>query len=108
MLKKKFAAKASTCRVTFELPPEAAQESAFLCGDFNDWALDATPLTRRKDGRFSTTVTLEVGQQYRYRYWVDGARWENDWEADAYVPNGFGGDDSLIDLTPPSGNGSKH
>ncbi len=99
MPKKTFAAKSRTCRVTFELPAEGALESAFLCGDFNDWALDANPLTRRKDGRFSTTITLDAGKQYRYRFWVDAARWENDWEADAYVPNGFGGEDSLLDLS---------
>ena len=99
MPKKTFAPKTSTCRVTFELPSAAATDSVAVAGEFNDWSLDATPLTRRKDGRFSTTVTLESGRDYRYRYWVDDARWENDWEADAYLPNGFGGEDSVLDLT---------
>lgn len=25
-------------------------------------------------------------------------RWENDWAADAYLPNDLGGDDSVIDV----------
>ncbi len=96
MPKKTFASKTGTCRVTFELPAPAADESAYVCGDFNDWSQDATPLTRRKDGRFTTTVTLDAGKQYRYRFWVDGSRWENDWEADAYMGNEFGGEDSVV------------
>jgi hypothetical protein len=27
---------------------------------------------------------------------VDGERWENDWEADEYVPNEFSGEDSSV------------
>ena len=32
----------------------------------------------------------------RYRYLLDGSRWENDWSADEYVPNGYGSDDSVL------------
>jgi hypothetical protein len=52
----------------------------------------------RRDGRFSTTISLEAGQTYRFRYLLDGDRWENDWEADGYAPNAFGSEDSLIKL----------
>ena len=45
------------------------------------------------------TVGLDAGQAYRFRYLLDGQRWENDWAADAYQPNDFGGDDSVVDLT---------
>lgn len=90
------------CKVTFELPAEVSAESVNLCGEFNDWSLTATPLTCRKDGRFGVTVMLEVGRSYRYRYLVDGEQWENDWAADAYTPNEYGGDDSVIDLTDVS------
>jgi len=33
-----------------------------------------------------------------FRYLVDGERWENDWAADAYVPNPFGGEDSVVEV----------
>jgi hypothetical protein len=64
-------------------------------------------MRRDADGGFSVTVELEVGRAYRFRYLLDGVRWENDWAADAYVPNSYGEDDSVVDLTalataPPS------
>ena len=45
------------------------------------------------------TVVLDAGRAYRFRYLLDGQRWDNDWAADAYQPNDFGGDDSVVDLT---------
>ena len=51
---------------------------------------------RKKDGVFAGTINLPVGQKYQFRYWIDGARWENDWAADDYVPNGFGEDNSVL------------
>jgi len=48
---------------------------------------------------FSLTIELQPGRAYRFRYLLDGERWENDWDADAYVPNAFGTDDSVVDLT---------
>ncbi len=53
----------------------------------------------RRGGGFSLTVDLDAGRIYRFRYLLDGQRWDNDWAADAYVPNSFGGDDSVVDLT---------
>ena len=44
------------------------------------------------------TVSLNAGRAYRFRYLL-GQRWDNDWAADAYQPNDFGGDDSVVDLT---------
>ena len=45
------------------------------------------------------TVGLDAGRAYRFRYLLDGQRWDNDWAADVYLPNDFGGDDSVVDLT---------
>jgi hypothetical protein len=53
-------------------------------------------LKRRKDGSFSLTVSLPTGRHYRFRYFVDGKRWENDFAADDYSPNPFGSDDSVV------------
>ena len=54
---------------------------------------------RDAEGGFSLTVALDAGRAYRFRYLLDDQRWENDWAADAYLPNSFGGDDSIVDLT---------
>jgi hypothetical protein len=51
-------------------------------------------MTRVGDG-FEVTVPLERDRRYRFRYLVDGHHWENDWNADEYVPNEYGGDDSV-------------
>jgi 1,4-alpha-glucan branching enzyme len=85
-----------TCKVTFELPAPRDVTGAHLCGEFNDWSTSATPMTRREDGTFQATVTLDTGRSYRFRYLLDGERWENDWAADDYVPNEYGGDDSVV------------
>lgn len=98
MLTKTVAKSGKTCRVTFAVPAEVNAKEVYLCGEFNDWSETSHPLKRRKDGRFSTTITLETGRDYRFRYLVDGERWENDWEADAYVPNEYGSEDSVVEL----------
>jgi len=82
-------------KVVFSLPKDVGAESAVICGDFNDWSETATPLRRYKDGHFAVTVNLAEGE-YRYRFLLDGERWENDWEAESYVTNEFGTEDSLI------------
>jgi 1,4-alpha-glucan branching enzyme len=71
---------------------------AALCGDFNEWDPAANPMKKLKDGSFSTTVSLEPKQSYRFRYWLDDGRWENDWQADAYMPNEFGSEDSIVKI----------
>jgi 1,4-alpha-glucan branching enzyme len=86
------------CTVTFKLPAEVAATEAHLCGEFNDWSQTATPLVRRDDGTFAVTVLLDTGKQYRFRYLLDNHRWENDWAADDYVPNDFGGQDSVVQV----------
>ena len=98
MLTKKVSKNGKKCRVTFELPADVNAESAALCGDFNDWDKEALPMKKLKSGVFKVAVTLETGREYRFRYWLDGERWENDWEADAYKPNEFGSDDSIVEL----------
>jgi len=98
MPKKTYAKNGATCRVTFELPDAAHAVTASVCGDFNDWSAAAHPMIRRSDGRFSITVSLPAGRSYRYRFFLDGQRWENDWAADAYVTNDFGGEDCLLEL----------
>ena len=85
--------------VTFTTDPGVGAQSAAVCGEWNDWSADADVMRRDAEGGFSTTVNLKAGRAYRFRYLLDGERWDNDWAADAYLPNDFGGDDSVVDLT---------
>jgi 1,4-alpha-glucan branching enzyme len=98
MLKKNYSKTGSSCRVTFKLPAEVGAETAVLCGEFNEWNVEANPMKQLKDGSFSATVSLATGTSYRFRYLLDGAQWENDWEADAYVPNEHGTEDSIVEV----------
>lgn len=98
MITKEYSKTGRSCKVTFVLPPHVESTTASVCGEFNDWAQDSHPLKRRKDGTFSTTVAIKPGTQYRFRYLIDGERWENDEQADAYLPNSFGSDDSVVQV----------
>ena len=86
-------------RVTFTVDPQVGARTAAVSGEWNDWSADADVMHRDADGGFSVTVSLNAGRAYRFRYLLDGHRWDNDWAADAYQPNDFGGDDSVVDLT---------
>lgn len=97
-MKKSYAKKGNVCKVTFELPVDVEAQEVAVLGEFNNWTPEANLLKKAKKGGFSTTVSLEAGQSYRFRYLLDGKRWENDPEADAYLPNQFGTTDSVITL----------
>ena len=96
MLKKNYSKTGRLCRVTFDLPAEVNAARASLCGDFNEWSSTANAMKLRKDGRLSITLSLTVGQIYRFKYWLDDHRWENDHAADGYAPNDFGTEDSVV------------
>lgn len=86
------------CRVMFRLPKEAAPDAqrVAVVGDFNDWDITRTQMIKRMSGDFSAFLDLDCGREYKFKYLIDGCRWENDWYADKYVPNSFGADDSVV------------
>ena len=49
-------------------------------------------------GSFTLTISLKPGKQYRYRFLLDGERWENDWAAEAYLPNEHCTEDSVVNV----------
>lgn len=95
MLSKKFLKSQSVCQVTFELPEEIEAKQVCLVGDFNNWDDTANPM-RKVKGVWKTTLKLEQGQEYQYRYFVNGDEWYNDHGADKYVPNNLDGDNSVV------------
>jgi 1,4-alpha-glucan branching enzyme len=86
-------------KVTFRLPAAAGATAAWVAGDWNDWSLDHDPMKPRADGTFECTLLLDAGKTYRFRYYLGDDRWENDWNADSYVENEFGGADSVCTLS---------
>lgn len=96
--KKQYLKSRPACRVTFKLPKDAAPEAKLvtIVGDFNGWSMNETQMKRLKNGDFTLTLELPCHGEYRFRYFIDGNRWENDWYADKYVPNPYGCDDSVV------------
>jgi 1,4-alpha-glucan branching enzyme len=93
--------------VTFRMPPLDDVVELYLCGDFNSWQINAIPLGLETDGTWVAKVVLDAGKSYRFRYRDNQGRWLNDREADGYVPNDFGSEDSVVDLTVAEKKASK-
>ena len=98
MLKKHYYKGGKRCRVWFYLPAEVDAEKVHLVGDFNDWDEQATPMKQKKDGTFFTALTLDTEQDYQFKYLLDGERWENDWQADDYITNELGVENSVVSV----------
>ena len=97
-VKKNLSKTGKSARVTFTAPAVENVDSVYVVGDFNEWDRSATPLQKRKDGRFSGTVSMEAGREYRFKYLVGEDQWINDDAADKYVANDYGSDDSVIQI----------
>lgn len=83
--------------VIFELPSSIAAQAVHVVGDFNDWNRHSHALTRSKpDEDWRLVIELEAGKEYQFRYLIDGTTWQNDWHADRYVSNPFGGENSVL------------
>jgi hypothetical protein len=87
--------------VTFRMPALEGVTGLSVSGEFNGWSATAAPLAREADGSWTATLVLEGGRSYRYRYCDGEGGWHNDWQADAYVPNDFGSDDSVVIVPAP-------
>ncbi|SMF21269.1 1,4-alpha-glucan branching enzyme [Alteromonadaceae bacterium Bs31] len=97
-LDKRYLKSKPVCKVKFIAPDPLVETSKkiYLAGEFNGWDFSENPLRKQKDGSYATTIDLAPGQEYEYRYVLDGERWENDYDADKYVPNVIGTDNSVV------------
>lgn len=84
-------------RVTFELPSSLWAERVNLVGDFNGWdTIRHEMVQSRSNGNWRISLVLPKGQEYQFRYLINGRDWHNDWHADKYVPNRYGSDNSVL------------
>lgn len=79
---------------TLEMP-EARTVS--LVGDFNGWDVNVYKLIRQ-NGSWKIKLNLPRGR-YQYVFVVDGNKWVPDPEAKEYIDNGYGGKNSVLDIT---------
>ncbi len=99
-LEKKFVKTKPVCKVKFSLTGDqyTSASSILLVGDFNNWQVGETPLKKAKTGVWSVSLDLETGKEYQFRYLIDGTNWENDPEADTFIPSGLGSENSVLAL----------
>jgi len=99
-IEKKFVKTKPVCKVKFSLSGDQykSASSILLVGDFNNWQIGETPFKKAKTGVWSVSLDLETGKEYQFRYLIDGTNWENDSEADNFVPSGLGSENSVIAL----------
>lgn len=97
-IKKKYLKSSSLCKVTFRLPKEAVPEAqnVTIVGDFNEWNENQTLMKKLKDGSFTVSIDLERDREYQFRYLIDSARWENDWNADKYISTSYGDSENSV------------
>ncbi len=97
-VQEEYPASSLSCRITFRLPKDAVGQArkVTVVGDFNKWDSEASPMKKLRSGDFEATLELPAGKEYRFRYLIDGDRWENDWCADKYEQNPYGCDDSVV------------
>jgi len=97
MIRKTLSTDSKKILVRFELPSAIWADSVCLVGDFNNWNQVSHPLIHdRHDGTWYVILELERGREYQFRYLVNGREWHNDWHADKYVPNPYGGTNSVV------------
>ena len=91
------------CTVKFTVSKEAAggAKTISIAGDWNSWSSTTDVLKKGKNGDFSISIVLEKGKEYQFRYLLDGARWENDWAADKYIPAPFSSTDNSVVICLP-------
>ncbi len=59
--------------IRFFYHPEEEPKAVSVIGDFNDWNVDANPMTRQPDGAWAADIDLPHGHHH-YLFCVDGER----------------------------------
>ncbi|HLV37742.1 MAG TPA: isoamylase early set domain-containing protein [Spirillospora sp.] len=94
MIKKQYLKSRPVCKVTFSLPADTGAKQAAVVGDFTGW--QPTPMEQLKNGSFKVVLELEQGNDYQFRYLLNGSEWVNEAEADRYVPNPYLSENSVL------------
>jgi serine protease AprX len=67
-----------------------------LAGDFNNWGIEATALSRTSDGIWTAAIPCQPSGTYRYKFVVDQRRWIEDPSHGFKEPDQLGGFNSLL------------
>ncbi len=76
-----------------------------IAGEFNSWDRNANPMKREGD-KWVIEIDLPPGE-YEYKFVIDGKKWVADPNAEKFVPDGFGGKNSVVIVKPEKKPGEK-
>ncbi|MBZ4650613.1 isoamylase early set domain-containing protein [Thermosipho sp. (in: thermotogales)] len=80
--------------------PDAAY--VMIAGDFNNWDAEDLEMYDIGDGWWEAALELDSGV-YQYKFVVNGETWVEDPNAFAYLPDGFGGKNSVLKVYEENG-----
>ncbi len=87
-------------RVTLRFRPPVPAQQVTVAGTFNQWNPNAQPMADEDgDGVYEVSLLLAPGV-YQYKFVVNGNQWFEDPQALSYVPDGFGGRNSVLQVAP--------
>ena len=97
-IRKQYLKSRPVCKATFRIPEAMGNsaKSAHIVGEFNNWALFSDPMKKLKSGAFTTTLELETGREYQFRYILDQKIWQNESDADKSVPTPYGDSENSV------------
>lgn len=83
-------------RVKFIYYPDKEYENVNLVGSFNSWNQTANPMRYNKSKNiWELELYLKPGE-YQYKFLIEGRKWLKDNNADLFVDDGYGGENSVI------------
>lgn len=94
MLTKRFFKTKNETEVTFEFNSNV-DDHVELIAEFNNWQPLAMQYSKKYKA-FRTKVRLPKNSNYQFRYLVNKEVWQNDHQADKYLLNSFGTDNSVV------------
>ncbi|HEX8460546.1 MAG TPA: isoamylase early set domain-containing protein [Segetibacter sp.] len=96
MVQKTYFKTKDYCKVKFSFKVENA-ETVEILGLNSDWE-NSIVMSKKKDGTFTSEVSLPKNTQHEFKYRVNETEWLNEPEADSQTGNEFGGQNSVIVL----------
>jgi 1,4-alpha-glucan branching enzyme len=102
MIRKRRSPRKGKVLITFEIPGTLWAERITLVGDFNNWDRDSLPFQVNRQGDWQIELELDEGKEYSFRYLLDGRDWRDDWQADKFEPNPYGGYNSIVVAEVPA------
>ncbi len=97
-IRKQYLKSKPVCKATFRIPEETGNsaKTAHIVGEFNNWTFFSTPMKKLKSGAFTTTLDLEPGKEYQFRYLLDQKIWENERDVDKSVSSPYGDSENSV------------